>query len=167
LRRRGTANDYHHRVFHDRSSRVRRAAGKDQQHYDHHSVSQRHRNEHDAHLFERGNESVSRDGSVACPRRDGAAAGRTSSAGCSGASPHPDNHFFKLGKRDHSAEENYNICRRFGTEADHDYVEWGGRRTVSEHHDHYDESILIKTVKEAAGDRDRLEGFARRTFEDR
>jgi hypothetical protein len=65
-----------------------------------------------------------------------------------------------LGKRSHRAEENYNICRRFGTEADHDYVEWKWGRTVSEHHYHHDESIMIKAVKEAAGG-DRLEHFAR------
>jgi len=44
-------------------------------------------------------------------------------------------------------------------------VEWEWRRALSEHHDHYDESILIKAVvKKAAGGRDRLEGFARHTL---
>jgi hypothetical protein len=51
-----------------------------------------------------------------------------------------------LGKRDHRAEEDDNSCRRFGTEADHDYVEWEWGCTISEHHDHQDESILIKAV---------------------
>jgi hypothetical protein len=53
-----------------------------------------------------------------------------------------------LGKQGHRAEENYNICRRFGTEPDHDYVEWKWGRTFSDHHDHYES---IKAVKEAAG----------------
>jgi len=55
--------------------------------------------------------------------------------GCNGASPEPNDHFHELGKRDHSAKENYTICRRFGAEPDHDYVErkWG--RTVSDHYD--------------------------------
>jgi hypothetical protein len=51
-----------------------------------------------------------------------------------------------LGKWDYRAEENDNSCRWFGTEANHDYVEWKWGHTVSEHHDHHDESILIKAV---------------------
>ena len=60
------------------------------------------------------------------------------SRGTSCASPEPNNHFYELGKRGQRAEENYNICRRFGTEPDHDYVEWKWGRTVSDHHDHYE-----------------------------
>ncbi len=51
-------------------------------------------------------------------------------------SPEPNNHFYELGKRGHRAEENDYICRRLGTEPDHDDVEWKWKRTVSDHHDH-------------------------------
>ena len=122
---------------------LRRAAGNDQQRHNHDSVPQGHRDEHHAPLFQRGNESISRDGSDdGTGASAGVASRRTNSSGSHGANPEPNNHFFELGKRGYRAEENYNICRRVRTEPNHVVVRG---LTVSDHYDH-DESILIKAV---------------------
>ena len=74
----------------------------------------------------------------------GAASRRTSSGpGRNGAIEGPNNHFInELGKWSHRAEENYDCGRWNGTKPDYDYLEWKWRRTVSDHYNYHDSSIL-------------------------